>query len=77
MQLAIHRDNESIGNNKALPGCSSGCLVVRFGGDINWLCCPVGGINPNRTGNSPVLRMGARNFRRTKPLELGLEQRAW
>tara|TARA_Y100001960_G_scaffold28142_1_gene24649 strand:+ start:6545 stop:6784 length:240 start_codon:yes stop_codon:yes gene_type:complete len=28
MQLAIHRDNESIGNNKALPGCSSGCLVV-------------------------------------------------
>ena len=28
MQLAIHRDNESIGNDKALPGCSSGCLVV-------------------------------------------------
>ena len=28
MQLAIHRDNESIGKNKALLGCSSGCLVV-------------------------------------------------
>ena len=38
---------------------------------------PICGINPNRTGNSRDLRRGARNFRRTKPLELGLEQRAW
>ena len=28
MQLAIHRDNESGGNNKVLQGCSIGCLVV-------------------------------------------------
>ena len=28
MQLAIHRDNESVGNNKALKGCLIGFLVV-------------------------------------------------
>ena len=28
MQLAIHRDNESAGNNKVLKGCSIGFFVV-------------------------------------------------
>lgn len=28
MQLAIHRDNESVGNNKVLKGCSIGFFVV-------------------------------------------------
>ena len=28
MQLAIHRDNESVGHNKALKGCLIGFLVV-------------------------------------------------
>ena len=56
----------------AHPTLSTGLLKRLFGGDINWLCCPVGGIKPNRTSN----RRGRRFLRRTQPLELGLEQRS-
>ena len=36
MQLAIHRDNESAGNNKVLKGCSIGFFVVILIGVSYW-----------------------------------------